>query len=311
MNDQEVYDLIIIGGGPAGLTAGLYATRAKLKTLLLEKLPLPGGQTINAWMIENYPGFPGGISGQELMQKMESQAREFGLVIAAGDVKGVTGNGGMKRVVHEEGDYWCRSIIVSTGATPNRLGVKGEERLIGKGISFCGTCDGFFFKDKDVILVGGGDTAMEEALFLTRFVRHLSVVHRRDTLRAAKVLQERAFQNPKIEFLWDTVVEEIGGEKTVEKALLKNLKTGEIVEKNIDGILIFVGTKPSSDFAQGAVDLDPRGYILTDENLETSVPGIFAAGDVRKKLLRQISTAVGDGATAAYAAEKYLEKLKP
>ena len=306
---RETYDLIIIGGGPAGLTAGLYAARAKLKTLLLEKLPLTGGQTINAWMLENYPGFPDGISGPELMKKMETQARKFGLMIKTGEVNEIKVSGDMKQVVHEEGDYFCRTIIVATGASPSRLGVKGEERLIGKGISFCGTCDGFFFKDKDVVLIGGGDTAMEEALFLTRFVRKLSLVHRRDSLRATRILQARVFENDKINFIWDTVVEGIEGEKNVEKVILKNVKTGEISVEETDGIFVFVGTTPNTQCLQGFIDLDKQGFILTDENLETSAPGVFAAGDVRKKLLRQISTAVGDGATAAFAAEKYIDSF--
>lgn len=306
--NREEYDLIVIGGGPAGLTAGLYGVRAKLKTLLLEKLPLLGGQIINAEKVENYPGFPEGISGQELISKMETQAREFGLVIKTEEVKAIKVDGEMKKVVTEDGDYFTRSIIVATGASPSRLGVEGEERLIGRGISFCGTCDGFFFKDKDVIVVGGGDTAIIEALFLTRFVRKVTVVHRRNELRATKILQERAFKNEKIGFLWDSVVERIEGKETVEKVILRNVKTGETFVREIDGVFIFVGITPNSQFLKGTIDLDEKGFIMTDDNLETSVSGIFAAGDVRKKLLRQISTAVGDGATAAFAAEKYLEK---
>ncbi len=306
--NREEYDLIVIGGGPAGLTAGLYGVRAKLKTLLLEKLPLLGGQIINAEKVENYPGFPEGISGQELISKMETQAREFGLVIKTEEVKAIKVDGEVKKVVTEDGDYFTRSIIVATGASPSRLGVEGEERLIGRGISFCGTCDGFFFKDKDVIVVGGGDTAIIEALFLTRFVRKVTVVHRRNELRATKILQERAFKNEKIGFLWDSVVERIEGKETVEKVILRNVKTGETFVREIDGVFIFVGITPNSRFLKGTIDLDEKGFILTDDDLETSVSGIFAAGDVRKKLLRQISTAVGDGATAAFAAEKYLEK---
>ncbi len=267
-----------------------------------------GGQIINAEKVENYPGFPEGISGQELISKMETQAREFGLVIKTEEVKAIKVDGEVKKVVTEDGDYFTRSIIVATGASPSRLGVEGEERLIGRGISFCGTCDGFFFKDKDVIVVGGGDTAIIEALFLTRFVRKVTVVHRRNELRATKILQERAFKNEKIGFLWDSVVERIEGKETVEKVILRNVKTGETFVREIDGVFIFVGITPNSQFLKGTIDLDEKGFIMTDDNLETSVSGIFAAGDVRKKLLRQISTAVGDGATAAFAAEKYLEK---
>jgi len=307
--NRQTYDLIIIGGGPAGLTAGLYAARSKLKTLLLEKLPLPGGQTMNAWMLENYPGFPDGISGRELMKKMETQARNFGLTIETGEVKEIKNSGDMKQVVCEEKDCVTRTIIVATGASPSRLGADGEERLMGRGISFCGTCDGFFFKDKEVILVGGGDTAMEEALFLTRFVKKLSVVHRRDALRATKVLQDRAFANDKISFIWDTVVDGIEGEESVERVILKNVKTGDVLKKETDGIFVFVGTVPNTQCLTGVVDLDKQGFVLTDENMETSASGLFAAGDVRKKILRQISTAVGDGATAAFAAEKYIESF--
>jgi len=306
---SEQYDLVIIGGGPAGLTAGLYGVRAKLKTLLLEKLPLPGGQTVNAWLVENYPGFPEGISGEELITRMADQAREFGLEMKTGEVTKLKADGDWIQVLNEGGEYVSRSIIVATGASPNRLGVKGEEPLIGKGISFCGTCDGFFFKDKEVIVVGGGDTALEESLFLTRFVKKVILVHRRRELRGTKLLQERAFNHDKIDIFWDTVVESIEGETAVHAVTLRNVKTGELSKREIDGVLIFVGTKPNTDFLQGTIDLSDRGFIVTNDNLETSVPGIFAAGDVRKKLLRQISTAVGDGATAAYAAEKYVERF--
>jgi thioredoxin reductase (NADPH) len=305
------YDLVIIGGGPAGLTAGLYAVRAKLKTLLLEKLPMPGGQILNAWKVENYPGFPEGISGQDLITRMENQAREFGLAMQTGDVSELTVEGEWRHVVNSTNRYTSRSVIIATGASPNKLGVEGEERLIGRGISFCGTCDGFFFKDQDVILVGGGDTAMEETLFLTRFVKSVTVVHRRDELRATKVLQDRALAHDKVSFMWDTVVEKIVGEESVERVSLRNVKTGEITEKETAGVLIFVGTQPNTGFLNGsAVSCDERGFVLTNDYLETSVAGIFAAGDARRKLLRQVTTAVGDGATAAYAAEKYLETFK-
>jgi thioredoxin reductase (NADPH) len=272
---------------------------------------MPGGQIINAWEVENYPGFPGGISGQELINKMEAQAREFGLTIQSGDVDRLEIDGDLRHVVVGDDRFITKAVIIASGATPTRLGVEGEEPLIGRGVSFCGTCDGFFFKDKDVILVGGGDTAMEEALFLTRFVKSVTVVHRRDSLRATKILQDRAFENEKIFFEWDSVVEKISGENGVEQVTLKNLKTGNVSEKPVDGILIFVGTQPSTAFLNGSpVERNQRGFILTNDNLETSVPGVFAAGDARQKLLRQVSTAVGDGATAAYAAEKYLESLK-
>jgi thioredoxin reductase (NADPH) len=306
---SEEYDLIIIGGGAAGLTAGIYGVRSKLKTLLLEKLPLMGGQIVYSEKVENYPGFPDGISGIDLTSLMETQARRFGLEIKTGEVIGLKDDGDFKRVVCDGEEYLCRAIIIATGASPNRLGVEGEDRLIGKGISFCGTCDGFFFKDLDVIVVGGGDTAIEEALYLTRYVKKAYVVHRRNTLRATKISQERVLKNDKIEFIWDTVVTKVEGNTSVEKVVLKNVKTGETWEKTISGLFVFVGIKPNTAFLQETVVLDEQGFIVTNETLETSAPGIFAAGDVRKKLLRQLSTAVGDGATAAFAVEKYLEKF--
>jgi len=306
---SEEYDLIIIGGGAAGLTAGIYGKRSKLKTLLLEKLPLMGGQIVYSEKVENYPGFPEGISGVDLTALMETQARGFGLEIKTGEVIEVKDDGDIKRVLCDGEEYLCRAIIVATGASPNLLGIEGEERFIGKGISFCGTCDGFFFKDMEVIVVGGGDTAIEEALYLTRYVKKAYVVHRRHSLRAAKISQERALKNDKIEFIWDTVVTKVEGNTSVEKVVLKNVKTGATREKTISGLFIFVGIKPNTQFLQGIIDLDEQGCILTNENLETSVPGVFAAGDVREKILRQLSTAVGDGATAAFAVEKYLEKF--
>ena len=305
----EKYDLIIIGGGAAGLTAGIYGVRSKLKTLLLEKLPLMGGQIVYSEKVENYPGFPEGISGVDLTALMEAQARGLGLEIKTGEVIGVNDDGDIKRVLCDGEEYLCRAIIIATGAFPNRLGVAEEERFIGKGISFCGTCDGFFFKDLEVIVVGGGDTAIDEALYLTRYVKKVYIVHRRNALRATKISQERAFKNDKIEFIWDTVVAKVEGDKSVEKVVLKNVKTGATWEKPISGIFVFVGIKPNTAFLHETVVLDEQGFIVTNEALETSVPGIFAAGDVRKKILRQLSTAVGDGATAAFAVEKYLEKF--
>jgi len=307
--NSEFYDLIIVGGGAAGLTAGLYGVRAKLKTILLEKLPLTGGQIVYSEKVENYPGFPEGITGTELTLLMETQARNFGLELKTAEVINLKDEGEIKRILSNEGEYLSRTVIIATGASPRRLGVEGEDRLIGKGISFCATCDGFFFKDQEVMVVGGGDTALVEALHLTRHAKKVYIVHRRNALRATKVFQERAFKNAKIEFIWDTIVEKISGESSVEKVTLKNIKTGETWEKKISGLFIFVGIQPNTQFLSGMVALDEQGFIITNENLETSVPGIFAAGDVRKKLLRQLSTAVGDGATAAFAAGKYLERF--
>ncbi len=308
---NKEHEVIIIGGGPAGLTAGLYAARAKLKCLLVEKMPLLGGQIINAWRVENYPGFPGGVAGPELMANMENQAREFGLAIETADVAALQLDDDWRYVITGTGEqHASQAVIVASGASLNRLGIEGEDAFIGRGVSYCATCDGFFFKDKNVLLVGGGDAAIEEALFLTRFVNTVTVVHRRDTLRATKILQERAFANKKIDFLWDTVLERISGTQAVELVTLKNLRTGAVTEKKTDGIFVFVGTSPNTGFLEGVVRLDEGGFIITNDSMETSVPGIFAAGDSRKKLVRQVSTAVGDGATAAVAAEKYLESFR-
>ena len=301
------YDLIIIGGGPAGLTGGIYAARGRLKTLLIEKMIL-GGQIINSEKIENYPGFPEGISGIELAKRMEDQAKLFGLNTEIGDVHKIDKKNRIIKVFTDIGEITSKAVLVATGSFSNKLGVEGEERLIGKGISFCATCDGFFFRDKEVVVVGGGNRAVQEALFLTRFCSKIYVVHRRDRLRATKILQEKLLSHPKIEVLWDCVVQKIIGEKKVEVVEIKNLKKEEVFSLKVEGVLIFVGMKPNTDFLNGFVELNEAGFIKTNENMETSVKGIFAAGDVRSKLLRQVSSAVGDGAVACFAAEKYIEE---
>ncbi|MDY6862396.1 MAG: thioredoxin-disulfide reductase [Thermodesulfobacteriota bacterium] len=302
------YELIIIGGGPAGLTAGIYAARARLKTLLIEKMVL-GGQAINSEKIENYPGFPEGISGINLMKKMEDQAKLFGLNIEMGDIYGIAIKDGTISVSMDTGEIVSKALIIATGSEPNKLGVEGEERLIGRGISFCATCDGFFFKDKEVVVVGGGNRAVQESLFLTKFCSKIYLVHRRDRLRATKILQERLLSHPKIEVLWDCVVQKIKGESNVDSIEVKNLKKGEIFPVKAAGILIFVGMQPNTGFLKGLIELDDAGFIKTDEKMETSSRGIFAAGDVRSKLLRQVSSAVGDGAVACFAAERYIEEI--
>jgi len=305
-NNGKTYEVIILGGGPAGLTAGLYTSRARLHTLLIEG-GLSGGQMTTTEMIENYPGFPEGVTGEELSRLMEEQAKRFGLEIIHQEIVEVKGDEPLKCVRTSEASYSCKSVIISTGAEYRKMGVPGEQEFTGRGVSFCATCDGAFFRDQKVIVVGGGDSALTEALFLTKFVKELTVVHRRDALRATKIYQERAFANPKIHFLWDSVVQEIKGDKVVESVLVKNVKTGEVTEQKAEGVFLFVGLEPRTHFLKGVIELDRGGYILTDKNGETSVKGIFAAGDCRKKLLRQVATAVGDGATAAFAAEKYLE----
>ena len=303
----ETYDVIIIGGGPAGMTAGLYTSRARLRTLLIEN-GLFGGQITTTELIENYPGFPQGVSGDELSRFMEEQAKRFGMETISDEVTGVSLDKDLKKVKTYEGEYSCRALIICTGTEYRKLGVPGEEEFKGRGISYCATCDGAFFKDSRIIVVGGGDSALTEALFLTKFVKELTIIHRRDALRATKIYQERTLNHPKIKFLWNSVVQEIKGDSVVRSVVVKNVKTGDLKEVEIEGAFLFVGLMPRTQFLREMVRLDEAGYIITNDNCETSAKGIFAAGDCRKKLLRQISTSVGDGATAAFAAEKYLEE---
>ncbi|MFH1123049.1 MAG: thioredoxin-disulfide reductase [Pseudomonadota bacterium] len=303
-----MYDVIIIGGGPAGLTAGLYNARARLNVLLLERLA-PGGQVLTTDWVENYPGFPDGISGFELMDKMKAQAEKFGLLIQSEEVTKLEFSKGKKIVHTGSGQMEARAIILACGATWKKLGIEGEEKLIGKGVSFCATCDGPFYRDQEVAVIGGGDTAVEEAVFLTRFVSKIHLVHRRDELRATKLLQERVMAEEKIEIMWDTIPLKIIGENGVEGIELKNLQSGEVSQREVKGVFVFIGTIPNTEIVKGLIALDKNGFIITDNNMETSVPGVFAAGDIRSKLFRQIATAVGEGAAASFSAEKYLEDL--
>ena len=308
--EEIIYDAIIIGGGPAGLTAGIYLSRARMNTLLIEKA-LPGGQAILTEIIENYPGFPHGIAGPELMQKMEEQAVRFGLKIEYGEVEEVKIKEDKVKIVKiNNKEYRTMTIILASGAEASKLGAPGEEKLRGRGVSYCATCDAPFFKDQKIVVVGGGDMAIEEALYLTKFVREVTIVHRRDRLRATKILQERVFANKKINFTWDSVVTKILGSGKVEGILIKNKKTGEEKEISCQGVFVFVGNVPNSKLLNELIKLDKKGYILTDGNMMTSQEGIYACGDVRKKLLRQVITACGEGATAAFAAQKYIEELK-
>ncbi|MDD4362654.1 MAG: thioredoxin-disulfide reductase [Atribacterota bacterium] len=308
------YESIIIGGGPAGLTAGIYLSRSRIKSLLLEK-GLPGGQANLTEMIENYPGFPEGILGPDLMQNFEKQALRFGLEIRNGNVLSIS------QIKDTEKDYFevevdyekyiSKTVIIASGAKASTLGIPGEKEFTGRGVSYCGTCDGAFFKDKEIVVVGGGDTAIEEALFLTRFASKVSVIHRRDQLRATKILQERAFSNKKIEFIWDSIVVEIKGNQKVESVILKNVKTNLNKIFPCQGIFIFTGytpVYPSFDKLPEKI-VNQYGYIISDENMMTKVEGIFACGDVRYKLLRQVVTACGEGAIAAFSVEKYLNIL--
>ncbi len=302
------YDLLIVGGGPAGLTAGMYATRGGLRTVLIEKLA-PGGQAASTFMIENYPGFPEGIPGPELSQAMENQAKRFGLEIINGEIEQLISRGHLWEVIQEGNQFIGKAVIVATGVNPVKLGIPGEEELTGRGVSYCATCDGPFFRGQEIGVVGGGDSAVDEALYLTRFANRVYLIHRRNALRAEKIIQERAFRNEKIKILWDTVVTKVLGETGVEGIELRNVKTREMRTLKVSGVFFYVGLKPNAEFLRGIVKMDEQGYVITDDHMATSVPGIFAAGDVRQKLLRQVTTAVGDGATAAFAAERYIESL--
>jgi thioredoxin reductase (NADPH) len=299
-------DLVIIGAGPAGLTAGLYAARSAIGTTLLERLS-PGGQILTTDWVENYPGFPEGLSGFDLVDRMRRQAERFGLEIQSRDVTGFEPGGAGIYLVTDRGELECKVLILACGATPKKLGIKGEELLTGKGVSYCATCDGPFCRDQEVVVIGGGDTAVEEAIYLTRFASRVHLVHRRDELRAVKVLQDRAMAEEKINIVWDTIPTLIEGETGVEGVGLKNVKTGEESRLAVQGVFVFVGYSPNSELVKGKLELDDQGFVVTDNDMQTSVPGVFAAGDIRSKLLRQVATAVGEGATAAFAAEKYLE----
>lgn len=303
---MNVYDVVIVGGGPAGLTAGIYVARSKLKAILLEK-GLPGGQIATTEHIENYPGYTAG-AGYELTAIMEEQAKGFGLEIAMAEVTGVQLGGPEKIITTNQGEYRARTVILAPGSSPRKLDVPGEKEFIGRGVSYCATCDGPFYGGLTVMVVGGGNAAVEEANYLTRFAQKVYIVHRRDALRATKVVQERAFANEKIEILWDSVVAEIRGNETLEQVLIKNVKTGQITPVTVDGLFVYIGFIPNTAFLKGQVEMDEAGYIITNDRMETSVPGVFAAGDCRQKLLRQVVTAAGDGAIAAFAAEKYLEE---
>ncbi|MBM4288102.1 MAG: thioredoxin-disulfide reductase [Deltaproteobacteria bacterium] len=303
------YDMIIIGGGPAGLTAGLYAGRGRFKTLLLEKL-ITGGQVMTTDHVDNYPGFPEGVAGYELSQRMRDQAERFGAEIRSTEVLGLKPGNPYHTVVLEGGEEVVgRTVIIASGAQPRRVGVPGEAEYTGKGVGYCATCDGALYRDETIAVVGGGDTALQDAVFLTRFAAKVYLIHRRDQFRGARLYQEKVLANDKIDIIYDTVVQEILGDKNVSGLRLKNVKTGVESSLEVTGVFVFVGIQPITGWLEpGLLDQDEFGFIRTNEEMATNVPGIYAAGDVRAKLLRQISTAVGDGATAAFAAEKYLEE---
>ena len=300
-----VYDLIIIGGGPAALTAAVYAGRAALKTLVLIG-PGPGGQVANTDLVENFPGFPEGISGAELAQRLQSQAGRFGAQIVMDAVTRVDFSTTPFTIQTHSVTYQARTAIVATGAVPRRLGVPGEAEFFGRGVSACATCDGFFYQGKRVVVAGGGDSAIAEGIFLTRFASEVLVVHRRDQLRATKIYQERAFANSKMRFVWDSVVEEIVGEQTVTGVQVRNVKTGETSIIEADGVFVYVGMEPGTELFAGQIELNDAGYVITDRHQRTNVPGVFAAGDVQDPHYRQIVIAAGTGAIAAMEAERFL-----
>ena len=308
---NNIYDVVILGAGPAGLAAGLYAGRSCLKTLIIEK-GQDGGQIAITDEIENYPGqIVEGESGPSLIARMSEQAKKFGAERVSDVIKSVELEGEVKKLVGAKGEYLGKTVILATGAFPRPIGCKNEGKFVGKGISFCATCDANFFEDFEVFVVGGGDSAVEEAMYLTKFARKVSIIHRRDELRAAKSIQEKAFKNPKMNFIWDTVVEEVDGEELLNKMVLKNVKTGELTtyeadeEDGLFGLFGFIGMIPNSGLFEGQIDMD-RGYIKTDDNMHTNIEGVYAAGDIRVKSLRQVVTAAADGAIAAMQAEKYL-----
>lgn len=304
---MKVRDLIIIGAGPAGMSAGIYAARSALSPLIIES-QMPGGQVALTDFIENYPAFPNGMSGQELTKLMEEQCNNFNVeFMNFVQVDFVEKENKIFKLKTNQGDFFAKTVIVATGASPAELGIPGEREFKGRGVSYCATCDGPLFKDKDILVVGGGDSAVQEAIYLTKFVSSLKIVHRRDKLRARKMLQEKVFKNPKIDILWNSNLLEIKGKDLVERVVIFNNKTNQKREIRIDGVFMYVGFKPNSSLVKDLVEMDKLGRIITDHKMKTSTTGLFAAGDVRNTPLRQVVTAVSDGAIAAINAEEYLE----
>jgi len=303
--NENSHDVIIIGGGPGGLTAGLYTSRGGLDTALIER-GLVGGQISTAEKVDNYPGFPDGIGGRELTELIHRQATKYGLKTIIAEVTSVKPEGKQIAVNTTQGDHHARALIIATGSERQKLGVPGEQEFSGKGVAYCATCDAAFFRNVPVAVVGGGNAAITEAMHLTKFASKVTIIHRRDKLRASAVLQGKALAEPKIDFLWDSVIEEILGKATVNSIRLRNVKTDTMSTMDIGGVFVAVGLKPSTEFIRGIVDIDQGGYIVTGNTMETSAPGIFAVGDVRQGSARQAIIAAGDGATAALYAEKYL-----
>jgi thioredoxin reductase (NADPH) len=301
------YDVAIIGAGPGGLSAAVYAARGGLRTVIFEK-GLVGGQIVLTTEIENYPGFEESLSGFELIDKMKKQAEKFEAEIKEEEVKAIGLEGLCKIIETSSGTYRAKSVILATGAHPRKLNVPGEAKYTGRGVSYCATCDGALYRDKVVAVVGGGDSAVEEAMFLTRFAQKVYIIHRRDKLRAVKIVQERAFKNEKIEIIWDTVIQGIDGGDQLEKIHLYNRKTEKFNTLPVDGLFVYVGIIPNNELIESRIDLSEQGFILTDEEMHTNIPGIYAAGDIVDKPLRQVVTAAGEGATAAFSAEKWIQE---
>ncbi len=307
VDSPKKYDVVIIGGGPAGLSAGIYTARARLNCLLIERGAV-GGQIINTEWVENYPGFAENISGIDLTEAMHKQAAKFGLKTLIAGVTGIDIKGNQKVVRTSQGDFTAKAIIVAGGSERQKLGVPGEAEFTGRGVSYCATCDGPFFKDKALAVVGGGNAAITEAVELTRFASKITVIHRRDELRATKILQEKAFAEKKINILWDSVLEEIAGDTFVNRVRVNNVKTKKKSDLEVSGVFMAVGFKPNTDYLKDILKLEDNGAIVTNEKMETGVPGIFAAGDIRSSSIRQVIAAAGDGAVAAIGAEKYVSE---
>ncbi len=302
-----MYDVIIVGAGPAGLTAGLYAARAGMSVLVLERV-FAGGQIARAHIVENYPGFPEGVSGVDLSIKFKEQAEAHGAIIETAEITGYDLEGDEKKVVSSDKTYKGKTVILAMGADYRSLGLYSEKKFIGSGVSYCATCDGAFFREKDVAVIGGGDTALEDALYLAAFASRIYVVHRRDELRAQKALQKAAMANKKIEFVWDSIVDSIAGETAVEAIRVRNKKTEQMRTINVSGVFVAIGTVPHSDDVKDLIKTDSSGYIITDTGMRTSLPGVFAAGDIIVKPVRQVVTAAADGATAVYSAQSYIRE---